>query len=222
MYIPINPVTVPVFRKVRNAKKRPTDLISWYDSKTAYSKKAKKPETKEEYLVSLAIADATIKVLSMAGIDPKEYNATSDADKAVGIDFVHVSESVKYCHAALSSCMTDLSKKWGAKKRPQEDFGMSVLYKDGKEVNTLDLLSDNHNPDSQFHKHVLKTLKGDAVKVYDYYIQGFSLVEIAVKIEKSIITVKRIKKVIDTALAPIASDLAEEIRRQETLPAFAW
>ena len=217
MFIPLETVNVPVFRKVRNAKRRPTDLLSFYDKKTAWHKKSKAPIDNQSELLSLATSDAIIKLL-----ESTEYKTASLYDQSIGIDFNHVSDNVKCCQKAVSQAITDLSRKWDRKKRPQQEQGFSSVYVDGKEVDALSLLSVNYNTDTSFHKQAVKLLKGDLVKVYEMFMQGYSQNEIAEELGKTRMTVNRIMHSIKSKLAPIASDLADEVRRQETLPSYAW
>ena len=216
-YIPLDTVSVPVFRKVRNEKKRPTDLLSFYEKKTEWHKKSKSPIDNQSELLSLATSDAMIHLL-----ESTDYKTACFDDIAIGIDFNHVSDNVKCCNKAVSQAITDLSLKWNRKKRPQAEKGFSAVYADGKEIDALSLLSVNNNTGNTFHKDAAKLLKGDNAKVFELYLMGYKQAEIAAAMKKSERTIDSLWARIKTALIPIASELADEIRRQNALPSYAW
>ena len=211
----------PIIRKTRTKKTDANDLTSFYIQKSEYIRKkqtgrksiesaidskygkAKKQAVNDgqDELLSLSLTDTVIRML-------EEKHDTSDIVKVRN----HYSQAISNLH-----------EKWNAKKRPAKKDGFTSVYdSEGKEVDCFSLLADNHRPDSSFHKEAVKMLSGDMITVYQMFIDGYSQSEIAIEIQKTERTVKRIFKSIQSVIRPIASDLANEIRRQDTLPSYAW
>lgn len=124
-----------------------------------------------------------------------------------------------------SEAISDLSRRWRAAKRPQADRGVSVVYDDnGKAVDPFSLLRINQTESiRQDCLSVLaKTMDETALTIFDLIMAGFTQPEIAGRLGIVDRTVRRIYRRICVVLTPIASDIADAIRKQHEVPSFAW
>lgn len=121
-----------------------------------------------------------------------------------------------------SDATTNLSRQWTAKKRPADkNRAFNVYDDDGNSVDVLDFVSVNNSPNNNFIKQSHKLLSLEQVKVFDLMLSGHTAEEIAMQIEKTDRTVKRMIKSIKTTLKPAACDLADYVALKNNLPVYA-
>lgn len=176
-------------------------MVEFYQEK---SKKVwrKKRVTANDDLLELALSDAIIRALE-SGNKPDEI----------------------MMKRLYSEAISDLSRRWRAAKRPQADRGVSVVYDDsGKAVDPFSLLRINQTESiRQDCLSVLaKTMDETALTIFDLIMAGFTQPEIAGRLGIVDRTVRRIYRRICVVLTPIASDIADAIRKQHEVPSFAW
>ena len=83
-------------------------------------------------------------------------------------------------------------------------------------------MNDNDNDLSASCKKLLKNHDPVYIEIMDLYLNGHTQLEIAGKIEKSLITVKRLFKQLAKMLKPLTTDIADYIRLQDSAPSYTW